>query len=213
MPSSCAGQCFVGKYVMKVAIYARVSTSDKEQNPDTQLFALREFCSKAGWEIAGEYVDYARAKDFKRRVRWQQLLKDANQYNFKVVLVFRLDRAFRSVRECTNIIQDWFDRGVTFKSLREDIIDTSTSQGKFILHIMAAVAELESGIISERVTAGIARTIAEGNRFGRKPKPFDWSAVKAQLDAKIPVSKIARDMNYSRAKIYRAIEENKSAEN
>ncbi len=153
---------------MKVALYARVSTDDHNQDPETQLFALREFCQKAEWEIAGEYVDRARAKDFKHRTAWQQLLKDARAREFKIVLVFRLDRAFRSVRECTNTVQDWFDSGITFKSLREDVIDTTTSQGKFILHIMAAVAELESAIISERVTAGIARIQAEGKRYGRK---------------------------------------------
>lgn len=192
----------------KVAIYARVSTDDKHQDPDTQLYALREFCKKAEWEIAGEYVDKARAKDFKRRTAWTQLLNDARKREFKAVLVFRLDRAFRSVRECTNTVQEWHDLGIGFKSLREDVIDTTTSQGRFILHIMAAVAELESGIISERVTAGIARTRAQGNRYGRKPKPFDWEKVKEALKHDT-VSMIARDMGYSRARIYRAIKENK----
>ncbi len=193
---------------MRVAIYARVSTDDKNQDPETQLFALREFCKKAEWEVAGEYVDKARAKDFKHRTAWGQLLAEARQRNFKAVLVFRLDRAFRSVRECSNTVQEWLDYEIGFKSLREDVIDTTTSQGRFILHIMAAVAELESGIISERVTAGIVRTRAQGNRYGRKPKPFDWPLVLAQIEAGLPITKIAKDLHYSRARIYRAIEEN-----
>ena len=193
-------------FVMKVALYARVSTDDKNQDPETQLYALREFCKKAEWEIVKEYVDKARAKDFKRRTAWLELLKDARHRNFKAVLVFRLDRAFRSVRECTNTVQEWHDFGIGFKSIREDVIDTTTSQGRFILHIMAAVAELESGIISERVTAGIARTRAQGNRYGRKPKPFDWVLVKEAL-IHDTVSMVARDMGYSRARIYRAIKE------
>ncbi|MBA7577992.1 hypothetical protein ES708_19848 [subsurface metagenome] len=82
---------------MKVALYARVSTDDKEQNPETQLLALRNFCNDAGWEVYREYVDYGRAKDYKHREAWQQLQKDARQHKFKVVLVFRLDRAFRPV--------------------------------------------------------------------------------------------------------------------
>lgn len=196
---------------MKVAIYARVSTEDKHQDPETQLYALREFCNKAEWEVVGEYIDQARAKDFKHRTAWQKLLVDARQRNFKAVLVFRLDRAFRSVRECSNTVQDWLDYGIGFKSLREDVIDTTTSQGRFILHIMAAVAELESGIISERVSAGIARTRAQGNRYGRKPKEFDWPLVKAQIEAGLPITKISRDLGYSRARIYRAIKENEDA--
>lgn len=153
---------------MKVALYARVSTDDKQQDPNTQLLALREFCGRAEWEIVKEYVDKARAKDYKHRTAWAQLLKDARDYQFKTVVVFRLDRAFRSSQECQNTVHDWLDRGIGFKSLREDVIDTTTSQGKFVLAIMSAVAELESDIISQRVTAGIRRTRAEGNRYGRK---------------------------------------------
>jgi DNA invertase Pin-like site-specific DNA recombinase len=192
---------------MRVAIYARVSTDDKNQDPETQLFALREFCQKAEWEIVNEYVDRARAKDYKHRVRWQHLLEDARDRAFKVVLVFRLDRAFRSVNECTNTIRYWKDIGIGFKSLREDVIDTTTSQGMFILHIMAAVAELESSIISERVTAGIARTRAQGHPYGRKPKPFDWGAVKTDLDAGLTVSAVARKLGCSRQRIYEAKKE------
>jgi len=153
---------------LKVALYARVSTDDKEQNPETQLYALRNFCKDAGWEIHQEYVDRARAKDYKHREAWQQLQKDARQHKFKAVLVFRLDRAFRSVKECVNLVEDWYDRGIRFKSVAEDVIDTTTAQGRFILQIMAAIAELESSIIGDRVAAGMARARAEGKPIGRK---------------------------------------------
>ena len=199
----------IGVKFVKVAIYARVSTSDKEQNPETQLFALREHCQKANWEVVEEYVDYARAKDYRRRVNWQRLLKDARQHNFKTVLVFRLDRAFRSVRECSNTVQDWFDRGIAFKSLREDVIDTTTSQGRFILHIMASVAELESGIISERVTAGIARTIAEGNRFGRKSlrekQGLTIDMIKSAIIEGRTITAASKKLNCSRRTILREL--------
>ena len=57
---------------MRVAIYARVSTSDKEQDPDTQLMPLRDFCTAQGWEVADEYVDHAPANDQSHRFRWRQ---------------------------------------------------------------------------------------------------------------------------------------------
>lgn len=153
---------------MRVALYARVSTDDKNQNPETQLFAVREFSQKAGWEIVKEYVDHARAKDYKHRTAWAQLLKDARQYDFRCVAVFKLDRAFRSVRECCNQIQEWDERGIKFVCSSQNIIDTTTSMGTFAMHVLAAAAELESSLISERVSAGIRRTRAEGNRYGRK---------------------------------------------
>ena len=58
---------------MKVAIYARVSTSDKEQNPDTQLLPLRDLCSAQGWEVYREYVDQASASDLGHRKAWREI--------------------------------------------------------------------------------------------------------------------------------------------
>ena len=54
---------------MKVALYARVSTSDKDQDPETQLMPMRDFCAAQGWEIFDEYVDYASANDQAHRIR------------------------------------------------------------------------------------------------------------------------------------------------
>ena len=68
---------------MAVALYARVSTDDKHQDPETQLNALRNFCESAGIEIYREYIDHARAKDWKRRNAWKELQKDARQRRFK----------------------------------------------------------------------------------------------------------------------------------
>ena len=63
--------------MVKVAIFARVSTSDKDQNPDTQLLPLREFCASHGLEVFHEYVDWAPANDLARRIQWRKLLDDA----------------------------------------------------------------------------------------------------------------------------------------
>ncbi len=62
---------------MRVAIYARVSTSDKSQDPETQLLPLRDFCAAMGWEVFAEYVDQAPANDLAHRVQLRRLLDDA----------------------------------------------------------------------------------------------------------------------------------------
>lgn len=187
---------------MKVAVYARVSTDDREQNPETQLYALRNFCRDAGWEIHQEYVDQARAKDYKHREAWQQLQKDARQHKFKAVVVFRLDRAFRSVRECVNLVEDWYDRGIRFKSVAEDVIDTTTAQGRFILQIMAAIAELESSIIGDRVAAGMARARAEGKHIGRKLLDVSVISLYDALQDSPTVGAAAEKLGCSRPYIY-----------
>ena len=84
---------------MRVGLYARVSTLDKDQDPETQLVALREFVRAQGWEIFREYVDHAPARDLTHRTAWRELLDDAARKRFKTVVVFRLDRAFRSVKD------------------------------------------------------------------------------------------------------------------
>ncbi len=187
---------------MKVALYARVSTDDKEQNPETQLLALRNFCNDAGWEVYREYVDLARAKDYLHRREWQQLQKDARSRKFKTVLVFRLDRAFRSVKECVNLIDNWQERGIAFKSIKEEVIDTTTSQGRFILQIMAAMAELESAVIGDRVKAGMVRAKAEGKHIGRKLLDVSVISIYDALRDNLTVGAAAEKLGCSRAYIY-----------
>ena len=156
---------------MKVAIYARVSTSDKEQNVETQLLPLRDFCSAQGWEVYREYVDQAPAIDLAHRVQWRQLQDDAAKRRFSVVLVFKLDRAFRSVKHMHDTLAAWEIVGVSFKSLREQF-DTSTALGRLLLNLLAALAEFELELIRERVKAGMDRARRQGRQIGR-PKVTD----------------------------------------
>jgi len=194
---------------MKIAIYARVSTDDKNQDPETQLFALREFCKKAEWEIVGEYVDKARAKDYKHRTQWAQLLKDAHQHKFNCVLVLKLDRAWRHTHEALNTLEDWEARNIKFKSLNDPYIDTIGPMARVMLTIGLAFAEMESALIGERVKAGIARTRAQGNRYGRKSleekRGLTPKKVMDALDECRNVSRAARMLKCSRAYIHRSL--------
>lgn len=117
------------------------------------------------------------------------------------MLVFRLDRAFRSVRECVNCVEDWAERGIAFKSLKEESIDTSTSQGRFIMQIMAAMAELESAWIGERVKAGMARAKAQGKSLGRKMLNISVINIYNSLRSNPTITAAARELNCSRAKV------------
>ncbi len=75
---------------MKVALYARVSTSDKDQNPETQLVPMREFVQPPSLVTFEEYVDYASATDLLHRVQWWQLLEDASKRRFDLLLGWRM---------------------------------------------------------------------------------------------------------------------------
>ena len=111
-------------------------------------------------------MDHAPANDLARRVAWRQLLDDAAKRKFKVVLVFKLDRAFRSVKHMHDTLTAWEMSGVSFQSVK-DQFDTSTAIGRLLMNLLAALAEFELELIRERVKAGMDRARKQGRRIGR----------------------------------------------
>ena len=156
---------------MKVAVYARVSTFDKDQDVETQLMPLRDFCAAQGWEVYGEYIDHAPANDLAHRTEWRRLMDDAARRKFSLVLVFKLDRAFRSVKHMHDTLAAWELVGVNFQSLREQF-DTTTALGRLLMNLLAALAEFELEMIRERVKAGMDRARRQGKKIGR-PRVMD----------------------------------------
>ena len=153
----------------RVAIYARVSTFDKGQDPETQLLQLREYAQRRGFDVADEYVDYATGTN-EDRTNYQRLLNDARKRKVDVVLVWRYDRFARSTQALINALNEFRDLGVDFISYQENI-DTTTPQGALIFGIFASLAQFESALISERVKAGMERAKAQGKPLGRPRIP------------------------------------------
>ena len=156
---------------MKVAVYGRVSTSDMEQDPQTQLVPLREFVQAEGWETHREFVDYAPATDLAHRTAWRQLLDDASKRKFDLVLVWRMDRAFRSVLDAATTLERLRTWGVGLRSYSEPWLDTTSPFGEALYYITVAYAQLERGILRERVKAGMERARKQGKKIGR---PSVW---------------------------------------
>ena len=150
-----------------VALYARVSTVDKDQNPETQLLPLRDWAKSntIGLEVT-EYIDQASATDLRGRVRWGQLQRDVAAGQVGAVVVLRLDRAFRSMAHAMAVLEQWKISGVRFVSITQQF-DTSSALGVLALHILLAFAEFERGLLKERGAEGMARAKAEGKHVGR----------------------------------------------
>ncbi|KKL83004.1 hypothetical protein LCGC14_1979120 [marine sediment metagenome] len=149
----------------RIAIYARVST-DKDQHPETQLHALRQYVEQRGWNVVKEYVDTASAKDLRGRTAWRELLDQARKGGIDLVLVTKLDRAFRSTKDTYDGLAYLDQHGVGFVASTQPI-DTSTSTGKLLLGVLAAVAEFERELIVERTLEGLNRARAQGKTLGR----------------------------------------------
>jgi len=153
----------------RVAIYARVSTLDKGQDPETQLLALRMYAARRGFVPTGEYVDYASGKR-DDRPQYQALLGAARQRHIDVVLVWRYDRFARSTQALVQALNEFHRLGVDFISYQENI-DTTTPQGEMIFTVLASLAQFESALISARVKAGMARAKTQGKQISRAPIP------------------------------------------
>src|SRR4051812_8014033 len=153
----------------RAAIYARVSTIDRGQDPETQLRQLREYAERRGFPIAFEFVDHASGAKTDR-VQYRAMLDAARRREFDVLLVWRYDRFARSLRELVNALAEFDGLGVEFVSYNEGA-DTTTPQGKLLFGIMASLAEFERSLIAERVKAGMQRAKAQGKHTGRPPLP------------------------------------------
>ena len=150
----------------KAALYARVSTVDKDQNPEVQLTVLRKYCQDQGWEIFKEYVDKAKAVDYQRRTAWTQLMKEAAGRRFDTLLVWKLDRAFRSNIDAHNTLAVLRKYNVAFRCYSDPSLDTDTATGVFLFAILAALAEMEREQIRERVQAGMDYAKDNGTKSG-----------------------------------------------
>jgi len=172
--------------IMRIALYARVSTRDKDQNPETQLLRLREFVSQhADWQVTHTYIDQASANDLLHRIGWKRVQDAAVKRQFDAVLVFKLDRAFRSVKHMHDTLAIWDALPVGFLSAQEGF-DTTTALGRLLLNLLASLAEFELEIIRERVKAGMDRAKQEGKAIGRPPittHPEKWARVQAAVAA------------------------------
>ena len=157
---------------MKASLYARVSTSDKDQDPMTQLMPMREFVQAESWQIYCEFVDHASATDITHRTGWKDLLEDASRRKFDIVLVWRMDRAFRSVLDAATTLERLRTWGVGLRSYSEPWLDTTSPFGEALYYITVAYAQLERGILRERVKAGMDRAKKQGHHIGR-PKVTD----------------------------------------
>jgi len=153
----------------KVALYCRVST-DKQTN-ENQKVRLLQYATDNNLKFElYEEVESSR----KTRPVKQELLRKLRNKEYDAVVVYKLDRWARSSRELILETQELIDKGVGFISL-SDNLDFSSAVGKLHFQILAAFAEFERSLISERTKEGIARTKNQGTRLGRPPGSKDKS--------------------------------------
>ena len=158
---------------MKAALYVRVSTTDQANEGyslSAQERALKDHVRSKGWMIHRIYRDKGVSGRTTDRPEFKKLMDAAQRGMFNVVVVYKLDRFGRSLKDLITSINNLKEWNVDFVSLG-DSIDTSTATGKLTFHIIGAIAEFESSLISERTKAGMTEAKRQGKHVGRPRKP------------------------------------------
>jgi DNA invertase Pin-like site-specific DNA recombinase len=146
----------------KCAIYARVST--EEQSYEQQIDACSKFCEIKGWDSYEIFKEVQ--SSVKERPVWNDLLKRARQGEFNAIVVYRLDRAWRSSRQFIMDFDNLQSLGITVISVMEGL-DPSTPIGKAMMTILVALGELERTNISEATKQRLQALKKMGKKLGR----------------------------------------------
>ena len=193
--------------INKVALYARVSTKDGRQDVQNQLIALREYCGKQGWEIAGEYVDHETGGTSKR-THFQQMFADARTRKFDLVLFWSLDRLSREgVSATLNHLERLNAAGVNWRSYTEEYLDSCGIFRDAVLSILATIAKQERIRRSERATAAIARLRRQGktDHLGRPRLAVDREKARRLHEGGMSVRQIAVELGIGSATAHRIV--------
>lgn len=183
---------------MRAAIYARVSTRDK-QEAENQLRQLRAFCEQQAWGIYREYVDRETGSTSDRQ-EFQAMFHDAAQRRFELVLFWALDRLSREgVLETLQHLNRLTSYGVGFRSFTEPYFDSCGVFKDAVIAIIATVAKQERIRMSERIRAGLVSARARGKRLGRPAKVDDVAKARiTDLRAQgLGYKRIAREVGLS----------------
>jgi DNA invertase Pin-like site-specific DNA recombinase len=172
---------------MRVAIYARVSTDDKGQDPENQLRELRAWATNSGHSMSREYIEHESGrKGTDKRKQFAALFDDAARRKFDCVLFWALDRFSREGMAQTIIhLQRLSSYGVAFHSYTEPHLATDNELVRnILLALLSSLAKVEAQKISDRTKAGMARAAAKGVRIGRPKLGAELRQKIAQRAAK-----------------------------
>lgn len=187
---------------LRAARYLRVSRQD--QDPRLQDDETKEFITRRGWKLTDTYTDQSVSGAKDRRPELDRLLGDARRKRFDVLLVWRSDRMFRSLKNMVNTLDDLTSLGIAFTSVTEPF-DTTCPSGKLLMHIVSAMGEFERSILIERTRAGVAAARRRGVRVGRPPTRLDDDHLRELRAGGWSVRKIAESLGVGSSTVQRRL--------
>lgn len=151
---------------MKSGIYGRVST--KEQNLETQLTPVRDYCLRNNLEIIGEYLERGISGAKSSRPQLDLLLQDMREGKFKCIVVYKLDRLGRSLSHLLQLLQEFKNKRIRLVSVVDGVdTDNDSPMNRAFWQLLGIFAELEREMIVARVNDGLQVAKKNGTRLGR----------------------------------------------
>jgi DNA invertase Pin-like site-specific DNA recombinase len=178
--------------------------SKAEQDPALQDDETAELISKRGWKLVETFTDHGVSGSREKRPALDLLLRDARRRRIDVVVVWKADRLFRSLKAMVTTLDEWSALGVGFVSATE-VFDSTTPQGKLLLHLTSAFAEFERNLIIERTKAGIAAARKRGVHVGRPRARVDGDHLRELRAGGMSVRQIAETLGVGISTVQRRL--------
>ncbi len=168
---------------MRAVGYIRVSTehqAEKGDSLETQRDGIKDYCLKKGWKLVEIYKDGGLSGSTSERPAYQQMLRDLKKDKFDVVVVTKIDRLSRNIRDFVFFLDLIEKHNKSFVSVTQNF-DTSTPMGRLTLNILASFAQFEREIISERIREVMFKKALRGNQWLGGPPPMGYSLKDKKL--------------------------------
>ncbi|QJX63021.1 recombinase family protein [Niallia circulans] len=179
---------------MTVGIYIRVSTQE-QANEGYSIGAQKErliaYCAAQGWNDFKFYIDEGISAKDMNRPELQRLLDDVKNRRISMILVYRLDRFTRRVKDLYEMLEMLEKHNCSFKSATE-LYDTSNAMGRMFIGLVALLAQWETENLSERIKVALEQKVSDGERVGAIPYGFDLTEDEKLI--KNEKSKVVYDM-------------------
>ena len=192
----------------KVALYCRISTSTKDQTTENQLRELNSYCDRMGYQVVKVYEDeVSGAKTREKRPSYNQMCKDAFLKKFNTIIGWDVSRFGRSMKEFVSFLADMDEKDIGVIAVKNGL-DTSSSSGRMMMKLIGVLEEWNREMLIERTNAGLARTVANGTKLGRK-SVLTPSIKRRVIDLKengFSIRKISGEIGINRGAVQRFLQ-------
>jgi DNA invertase Pin-like site-specific DNA recombinase len=193
----------------RAARYLRVSRAD--QNPALQSDETGRLIAGRGWLMVDTFLDHGVSGAKDRRPELDRLMMAAKRGEFDILVVWRSDRLFRSLKHLVVTVAELSAMGIDFVSVTEPF-DTSTRTGRLLLHLVSAFAEFERNVLVERTKSGIEAARRRGAQIGRPRVHVDIERAVVLRAQGRSIRQVARALGCGAATLHRALVEHASRE-